>query len=267
MRPSFVLYIFIYNQNKFMDPFKMPTETISLPSKGIIYAETNPLSSGSIEMKYMTAKEEDILTNINFIKDGTAIDKLLKSMVISPINFDDLILGDKNAILIAARILGYGKDYQFKYPENNEQKEATIDLETIKEKVIDESLFKRGVNEFEFSLPTTSNTVTLKILTHGDEKRIDTEIKALKKAFPEKSFEVTTRLKYIITSVNGKRDTASINSFVDNGLLVKDSRAIRNYIAKIQPDMELKYYPDQDYTREGIEIPIGVNFFWPDYEQ
>jgi len=89
---------------------KFPTEIVELPSKGLVYPQDNPLSSGKIEMKYMTAKEEDILTNQSYIQNGTVLDKLLQSLIVSKIDYKDLIVGDKNALLIAARILGYGKD-------------------------------------------------------------------------------------------------------------------------------------------------------------
>ena len=92
--------------------FSFPTEMVELPSKGIFYPESSPLSSGKVEMKYMTAKEEDILTNQAYIQKGTVIDKLLQALIISKINYNDLITGDKNAIMVAARILGYGKDYK-----------------------------------------------------------------------------------------------------------------------------------------------------------
>ena len=93
----------------------LPTEKVELPSKGLLYSEDNPLSSGKIEMKYMTAKEEDILTNQNYIKQGTVLDKLLQSLIVSKINYDDLIIGDKNALFIAARSLVYGGNYTFEY--------------------------------------------------------------------------------------------------------------------------------------------------------
>lgn len=248
-----------------MSDFKIPTETVSLPSKGLVYSPENPLSKGSVEMKYMTAKEEDILTNANAIKDGTVIDKLLKSLIVSQINYDDLIIGDKDAILIAARILGYGKDYNFQYiNKRGEEIEAVVDLQTVKEKEIDLELFKQGINEFTFTLPNSANQITFKILTHGDEKKINEELKALKRTFPNSSFDVTTRLKHMITSVNGKRDLGTINEFVDKALVATDARALRNYVAKIQPGVDIKYYPDNDYTQEGIEVPIGLGFFWPD---
>ena len=101
--------------NEVTNKFQFPSEIIELPSKGLVYPSTNPLSSGKIEMKYMTAAEEDILTNQNYIQKGIVLEKLLKSLIVSKVNYDDLIIGDKNAILIASRILGYGKDYEFMY--------------------------------------------------------------------------------------------------------------------------------------------------------
>lgn len=245
---------------------KFPTEMVELPSKGLLYPKENPLSSGKIEMKYMSAREEDILTNSNYIKQGTVIDKLLQALIISPVSYDDLLIGDKNAILIAARILGYGKDYQFTYRNKQGQEvEATVDLTTLDDKEIDETLFKSGVNEFTFSLPHSDNTLTFKLLTHGDEKKIEAEIKGLQKINPTASYDVTTRLKYMITSVNGNRDIKAIREFVDNFLTARDARALREYYVKVQPDIEIKYYPeDETYAGEGIDIPISLSFFWPD---
>jgi hypothetical protein len=249
-----------------MSELKLPTEQVTLPSKGLLYLKENPLSSGVIEMKYMTAREEDILTNSNYIRQGTVIDKLLQALIVSPINYDDLLVGDKNAILISARILGYGKDYAFKYTtQQGEEVEANVDLSGLKDKEIDELLFKSGKNEFTFELPFSKNVVTFKLLTHGDEKNIEAEIKGLKKINPNSTYDVTTRLKFIITSVEGKYDQKSIRDFVDNFLIAKDARALREYYSQVQPDIELKYTPeDENYTGEGIDIPINLNFFWPD---
>ena len=249
-----------------MAELKIPTEEISLPSKGLLYPKESPLSSGKIEMKYMTAREEDILTNTNFIKNGTVIDKLLQSLIVTPINYDDLLIGDKNAILIAERILGYGQEYSFKYTnEQGQEIEATVDLATLKEKELDTSLIKGGVNEFTFGLPKSGNVITFKLLTHGDEKKIEGEIKGLQKVNPNGSYDVTTRLKYMITSINGNREQKSIRDFIDNFLLAPDARAFREYYTKVQPDIELKFTPDdENYVGEGIAIPISLNFFWPD---
>ena len=248
-----------------MAELKLPTEKVTLPSKGLLYPKESPLAKGEVEMKYMTAREEDILTNANYIRQGVVIDKLLQSLIVTPINYDELLIGDKNAILIAARVLGYGKDYTFKYNANGQEVEASIDLSTLQEKQLDETLLKKGVNEFTFSLPKSGNVVTFKLLTHGDEKKIDAEIKGLQKINPSQTTDVTTRMKHIITSVNGDRDQKSIREFVDNYLLAVEARALREYYAKTSPDVDLKYFPeDADYTGEGITVPISVNFFWPD---
>jgi len=248
-----------------MAELKLPTEVVSLPSKGLLYPKDSPLSKGEIEMKYMTAKEEDILTNSNFIKQGTVVDKLLQSLIVTKINYDDLLIGDKNAILIAARVLGYGAEYSFKYTDGRgKESDATVDLSKLEEKEVDESLYKNG-NNFTFTLPKSGNVVTFKLLTHGDEKKIDAELKGLQKVNPNGSFDVTTRLKHTITSINGDHDQKSIRDFIDGFLLAPDARALREYYNKVQPDVEMKFIPeDENYIGEGITIPISLNFFWPD---
>lgn len=250
-----------------MSDLKIPTETVTLPSKGLVYPETSLLSKGEIEMRYMRAVDEDILTNINFIKQGTAIDKLLKSLIVTPIDIDDVITGDKNAILFAARILGYGKDYpiKFKNESTGKEEEYIVDLTSLKEKKIDENLFEKGKNEFSFTLPKTGNKITFKLLTGKDEKAIEAEIKGLQKINPNASFDSTTRLKYMILSVNGKYDTPSIRDFVDNYLLAPESREFRKYYNSISPDIDTEITIEKDdYVQEGVMIPIGINFFWPD---
>ena len=244
-----------------MSELKFPTEMVELPSKGLVYPEGNPLSSGKIEMKYMTAKEEDILTNQNYINNGTVIDELLKSLIITKINYNDLIVGDKNAIMVAARVLGYGKDYNFTY--NN--KEHVVDLSQLDSKEVNEKDFTKGKNEFSFTLPTSGTLITYKLLTHGDDKKINSEIKGLKKLNKLVSPELSTRLKHMILSVNGDTEKKSVREFVDNYFLAKDSRAFREHIKATQPDVNLKFEiegPDGDV--KDIDIPINITFFWPD---
>jgi len=241
-----------------MSEFKLPTEVVELPSKGLLYPEDSELSSGKIEMKYMTAKEEDILTNQSYIKNGTVLDKLMKSLIVSKINFDDLLIGDKNAIMVAARILGYGNEYSFNYLGES----YTVDLSQIENKPLQEELFASRVNEFTFTLPKSKNTVTFKLLNHKDEQDISRELDGLKKINKDSFPELTTRLKYIITSVEGNREKKDIRNFVDNYLLAQDSRALREYVREIQPDVDLTFFPDGSSDR--VNIPIGVSFFWPD---
>jgi hypothetical protein len=237
--------------------FNFPTEEIELPSKGLIYPEDNPLSSGKVIMKYMTAKEEDILTNQSYIQNGTVLDKLLQSLIVSKINYNDLIVGDKNAIMIAARVLGYGSDYTFSY----DGQEYTVDLSKIDNKPFKYS--NKGVNEFSYTLPSTGTNITYKILTHGDEQKIQAELDGLKKINKNLSADLSTRLKYIITSVNGERDSKTIREFVDNQLLARDSRELRKHIKETQPDVDLTFFPDNNVNR--VDIPVGIKFFWPDF--
>jgi hypothetical protein len=239
-----------------------PTEEVTLPSKGLIYPKENPLSSGTLEMKYMTAREEDILTNESYIKNGTVIDKLLQALIVTPISYNDLVVGDKNAIMVAARVLGYGKDYTFELDGETH----TVDLTSIKDKELDEKVIvAEGKNEFEFTLPTLKKSITFKFLTHGDEKKIKSELEGIKK-IERSSPELTTRLKHMILSVDGNYDRKTIREFVDNNLLARDSRALRSYIKEIQPDVDLTFDLETEAgdVKGGVNIPIGITFFWPD---
>ena len=243
---------------------QFPTEEVTLPSKGLLYPKESPLSKGVIEIKYMTAKEEDILTNQNYIQKGTVIDKLLQSLIVTPIDYNDLLTGDKNAILIAARILGYGKDYEFKYNE----KETTVDLTELEDKLIDENLIVEGKNEFEYQLPFSKRSITFKLLTQADDTKIQNELKGLKKISKHSNPENTTRLKHTIISVDGDRTPKTIRDFVDNQLLARDARELRKYMTYVSPDVDLTVdltFEDGE-TLENVSLPIGVNFFWPDVE-
>jgi hypothetical protein len=248
------------------EKFTLPTETIELPSQGKLYDITNPLSSGTVEMKYMTAREEDILTNVNLLKQGLAIEKMLQSLIKSPIQYEDLLLGDRNSLLIAARILAYGSAYSFEYidSENDDNKEIiNIDLQTLKNKEVDYTLYKNK-NEFTFELPASKNTVTFKLLTVGDEKKIEQEIKGFKKATNLQAGELTTRLKHQITSVNGDYEQKSIRDFVDGYLLAKDSNPLRAYIAKVSPDIDLTINFTLSSGREVEQtLPLTAEFFFP----
>jgi len=242
-----------------MSEFKLPTEQVELPSKGLLYPEDNPLASGQVEIKYMTAKEEDILTNQSYIKKGIVLDKLLQSLIVDKaIKYDDLIVGDKNALLIAARILGYGATYEFEYDGERQ----TVDLSNLDNTPFDETLITKGKNEFDFQLPKTKNNISFKILNGKDERSVERELQGLRKINKDASPELSTRLKYIITAVEGNPDKKGIREFVDNYLLAQDSRALRNYIKEVQPDVDLTFFPEG--SNQEATIPIGLNFFWPD---
>ncbi len=246
--------------------FTIPTEMIDLPSKGLIYPKENALSSGQVEMKYMTAKEEDILTNVNLLRQGLAIEKMLKSLIKTPINYEDLTLGDRNGLLIAARILAYGKDYSFKYtnPNTGEEEKVEVDLQDLKYKELDWSKFDNK-NEFNFTLPYSKNEVTFKILTVSDDKKIDDEIKGMKKIAGQEAGALSTRLKFQLTSINGERGVKSIRDFVDQGyLLSRDSIELRKYIAAVTPDIDTTItFTLKDGTEVQTALPMGAEFFFP----
>ena len=247
-----------------------PTEIVPLPSKGLLYPEEHPLSEGTIEMKYMTAKEEDILTSQNLIKQGVVLDKLFESLIITPINYGDLFVGDKNAVMVAARILGYGKDYVVEvddpFSPGTKQK-VTIDLTQIEHKEVDYSLFEHRKNEFDFELPQSKRVVTFRLMTHSLDKQIQTEIKGMNKTTVRTGIdrELTTRLKNLIIAVDGESGRATINNFVDNELFAMDSRALRTYMKEISPDLDMTFTFISEATGEvkEMDIPMDVSFFWP----
>ena len=247
-----------------------PTEIIDLPSKGLVYPENHPLRKGNIEIKYMTAREEDILASQTLIKKGVVLDKLFESIVVEEgVNINDVFIGDKNAILMATRVLGYGADYTVEItdPFTLEKQEVTIDLSKVKTKDVDESLLN-GDNRYKFKLPKSGKELVFKLLTHGDETEISKEIQSLERLYKgkgEKTFDVTTRLKYMIQSVDGNEDRGFITNWIQNGFLALDTKAFRKYVKQLSPDMDLKFDFTSDVTgeMEALDIPFGINFFYP----
>jgi len=260
------------NETKGKTEYKFPTELVDLPSKGKLYPEGHPLKNGQIEMKYMTAREEDILTSQNLIQKGVVLDRLLKSLIVTPCNYDDILIGDKNAIMVAARVMGYGSEYKVELEDPftpGEKQQTTIDLQDLQDTEVDWDLIG-DVNEFEYELPTAKKSITFRILTHGDEGKIADEIKALKKNFRTRGIagvdaQLSTRLKHMIVSVDGDASPKRIRDFVDNEFLSRDTRAFREQIKKVSPDIDMTFTFVSDITGQEKEmaIPLGVNFFWP----
>lgn len=235
-----------------------PTETVTLPSKGLVYPKDHPFRSGVAEMKYMTAREEDILTNQNYLEKGIILDKMLESLLIADVDVNKLVPGDKNALLIASRILGYGKDYTFMWKD----KEVKVDLTTLKP--ID--FPKEGVEITEngtsyYTLPKSGDKIEFKFLTDYDYDKIDEELEALKKLNPNDVPSVTTNLKHRIVSINGNSDKSYIFNFVRNQMLAIDSMNFRKHCSEVSPQVDLNVKVGQ----EEVDLPIGLNFFWPEF--
>jgi transcription elongation factor Elf1 len=247
---------------------KFPSEVIDLPSEGYFYPEGSPLSTGRIELKLMTAKEEDILTSQNLIKKGVVLDELLKALIVTEgVKLDDLLIGDKNAIFIAARRLAYGDDYPVKItcPKCDQENEIIINLGMLKSKPFDFSQHTRGENSFTFTLPYLKKTIVYKLMTHKDEQDVDAELKNInKKIGTTASPEMTTRLKYMIMSVDGNEDRKTIREFVDD-IPARDSVVFRKFMREHTPDIDMTFNFKCAHCghEERMALPLGVDFFWP----
>ena len=246
-----------------------PTEVIELPSQGLCYPKEHPLSKGTIEIKYMTAREEDILASQNLIKKGIVLDKLFESVIVEPgVDVNDILIGDKNAILLATRILGYGADYEIELtdPFSGERQQVIIDLSKVQTKDIDESILN-SENKYTFTLPVSKKVIEFKLLTHGDEQNITKDLAALERVNKGNSTtsDVTTRLRYMIISVDGNGDRSYINKWIQNEFLARDTKAFRKYVKDISPDLDLTFQFVSDITgeTEALDIPFGINFFYP----
>ncbi len=245
-----------------------PTEIIDLPSEGHFYPLTSPLSSGRIELKYMTAREEDILTSQNLIKKGVVLDELLKALIVNTaIKLDEVLIGDKNAIFLAARRLAYGDKYPVKItcPKCEKESDIEIDLATLKNKEFDFTPYTKGENRFKFTMPFSKKTVVYKLLSGGDEQAIDAELKALTKLNKTGSSpELTTRLKYMIVEVDGDNNRGAVKTFVDN-LPSRDSIAFRKHVRDNTPDSDMNFVfkCSECGHEERMAVPMGASFFWP----
>ena len=248
---------------------QFPTEIVPLPSQGLVYPAGSPLSVGQVEIRYMTAKDEDILTNQNLIKSGKALDKLYESLVVGngegkPINLNDMIVGDRSAIMLASRILGYGPDYEIEVmnPTTNKTFKHTVNLHDLKPKVIVPSIYKNS-RLLDFKLPISKKLIQFNLQTNVEAKAIAGELKRQEKHGISKP--ITTVLKHVIVPIDGDDDKKVINDFVDNQLLAKDSLDLRSYMTDVAPDFDLTVRvsdPDVGF-HDDIVLPIDTSFFWP----
>ena len=259
-----------FQQTDTVQKTEYPSEVVDLPSKGWFYDQNSPLASGKIDIKYMTAKEEDILTSQNLIKKGVVLDKLLEQLIVTPgVKLNDILVGDKNAIFIASRVLAYGKEYKIKFkdPSTGDDVEDTIDLTKLNPRELDFDQYTKGENIFQYELPYSKKMVHWSLLTHADEQAIDAELKGMKKFTKNKNetSEVTTRLKYVIKALDGEDDKAKIKSFVDKELLARDSLAFREHIKENTPDLDMTFNFESEDTgyEERMTIPLGIDFFYP----
>lgn len=249
---------------------KYPSEVIPLPTKGWFYPDGHPLASGEIEIKQMTAREEDLLANQELIKKGKVLDKLMESVIINKsVKVEDILIPDKNAIFIAIRRLAYGDDYPVSItcPGCSTQNKVKINLSELSYKPFNFDEHPKGQNSFALTLPSGIN-VTYKLLNQIDEQSIDAELAQLKKISKDNTGELTTRLKYLFTSVDGNTDRTTIRRFVEDKLTAKDSLALRKHIKDHNPDVDMTFNfkcSECDLERR-LDMPIGASFLWPDID-
>ena len=248
------------------DKQKFPSEVIDLPSKGKLYSEDSPLRSGRLEIKYMTAKEEDILTSQNLIKKGVVIDKLLNTLILTKdVDVNDLILGDKNAVMVAARILAYGPEYttQVIDPNTGNKIKQTFNLADCPFRNLPDDV---DGNSFEVELPVSKTKIGYKMLTGKDEEAITQELDSQRKIGTQVIPELTTRLRKAITSVDGDTNQSKINNFVTN-MLSRDSLFFRQEMIKTSPDIDMSHEIEIGGEMVKVDIPMTINFFWPNAEK
>ena len=246
-----------------MSEHKFPTEVIDLPSGGKVYIKDSPLSSGKLELKYMTTREEDILMSENLIKKGVVIDKLLDSLIVTKgVKQEDLVLGDKNAVLVAARILAYGPEYtaEVANPKDSEETVShTFDLSQCPFKELPKDVDYTD-NSFNYTTDIGKTKIKFKLLTGVEEALIEKDLKQSAKY--GYSTDITTRLRYTITEVDGDSKPETITEFTQN-LLARDSMALRNHIKDISPDIDLTSEIEIGGETVSVSIPLTVAFFWP----
>jgi len=194
---------------------------------------------------------------------------LIESLVVDKdIDLDQILVGDKNALIFAIRRLAYGDNYgpvEITCPKCTAVNKQNVDLSEISYKEVELDNYPKGVNEFEYTLPASKIVIKFKLLTAADEKAIERDIEGFAKLKKDSSSEITTRLKYMITSVNGDTDKAKIKSFIDNNMLARDSSAFRQYAKTFSPDVDSRFNfcCSECSNQERVAVPMTVQFFWP----
>ena len=224
---------------------KLPSVIVNLSSAGKIYPKSNPLSDGHIEMRYMTAYDEDILTNASYIREGVVFDKLLESIILTPVDIKDIAEVDKDGLLVNARILAYGAEYPVTVtaPGTPNQLERVIDLSKLKNKTFD--LVSDDNGEFEYVV----NDNTILKFSYITNVTADTKI--------------STLLKQLIREVNGDRSPAVIDDFIKYEFLAKDSKEFRTFVSANLPGLDTTYeFEGETGSTFKAKFQLGTDLFW-----
>ena len=248
--------------------FVAPTEFVDLPSGGKLYPPGHPLhGKDTLEIKFMTAKEEDILTSKSLLRKGVAFDRMLQNLIVDKsVRLENMLTGDKNAILVASRISAYGEDYavQVVCPACETKQKFEFNLSDLSHNQPEDpedlgtSLTDRGT--FLCTLPRSKVQAEFRLLLGRDEAEMTKEMAAKK----ESETASTKQLKTVLVSVNGQTDVRTVHSFVDNMPAV-DARHLRKCIKGVTPDIDMtqKFVCSSCDHEEEMEVPLTAEFFWP----
>jgi hypothetical protein len=253
--------------------FSTPTEFVELPSRGRYYPEGHPLfGKEEVEIRHMTAKDEDILSSETLIKKGLAIERLLQNVIVDKsINIKDLLIGDKNAIVMATRVTGYGPEYRTKMlcPSCTKSVEQTFDLNiksiyyADEEDLHAEGIESNSTGTFLLTTPASGAQVEVRLMTGSDEDYL-TQLAENKRKKKLLESTLTDQLRRMIVSVNGDNSNNIISSFIDH-LPARDSRYLRTKYYKVVPNISMA----QEFScascghAQELEVPFTVDFFWP----
>lgn len=224
---------------------KLPTVIVNLPSLGKIYPQSHPLAQGTIEMRYMTAYDEDILTNASYIREGVVFDKLLEAIIVTPVNIDDIAEVDKEALIINARILAYGTEYPVtvKDPKTGKSLDRVIDLSKLKS--VNFELDNDENGEFTYQ----AEGFELKFSYYDVGKAEDSTVSGL--------------LKRIIREVNGSRKEQDIENFIRYEFLSSESRKFRQFYKDNTPSLDFNYeFEGEDGSTFKSTFPVDSSLFW-----
>jgi hypothetical protein len=224
----------------------MPSEIFPLVSNGMVYPKDHPLRSGKIEMRYMTAYDEDILTNSSYMREGVVLDKLLEALIVTPVDYSTIARIDKNGLIIAARIVSYGKDYNVivKDPKTKKELKRIVDLSELKGTQF--NLEADDAGEFNYTLADNTN-LKFKFLLTGDNDDL----------------KISEFLERTITQVNDSRKLEDIQDFIRYKFMARDSKIFRTYITDNTPNMIMDYeFEGEDGSTFISGFPIGTDFFW-----
>jgi len=246
----------------------IPVEVVPLPSGGKVYPVGHSFhATTQVEIKSMTAREEDILTSRALLKKGTVISELIKSCLIDKsVNPNDLLTGDRNALMVAIRITGYGQEYdaEIQCAECEVKSAQQFNLAALPIRSLELEPSEQGMNSFEFLLPHCKKTVKFKFMSGRDEEEIVATSERQKKVGIQSDAAVTTGLLYSVIAIDGITDRGKISNFVKM-MPARDSLALRNYIRDNEPGIIMKQEVicDSCGHSEEVSMPIGTSFLWP----